>query len=99
MPHLSRYYTLHVIVRGIRIWPQYAAKCYKNASKFFPDVKLLVALTSKKILLLRAYFLGLKNRGNRGTVVGVGINGLKCGVVAVIHCLRCSAFGLARLLS
>jgi len=32
-------------------------------------------------------------------VVGVGINGLECGVVAVMHCLRCSAFGLARLLS
>jgi hypothetical protein len=48
---------------------------------------------------LRVYFLGLKNRGNGGTVVGVGINGLECGVVAVMHCLRCSAFGLARLLS
>jgi len=32
-------------------------------------------------------------------VVGVGIKGLECGVVAVMHCLRCSAFGLARLLS
>ena len=48
--------------------------------------------------LLRVYFLGL-NRGNGGTVVGVGINGLKCGVVAVMHCLRCSVFGLVRLLS
>jgi len=49
--------------------------------------------------LLRVYFLGLKNRGNRGTVVSVRINGLKCGVVAVMHCLRCLVFGLARLLS
>jgi hypothetical protein len=38
MPHLSRYYTLHVIVRGMRIWPPNAAKCCKNAGKFFPDV-------------------------------------------------------------
>jgi len=45
-------------------------------------------------LLLRVYFLELKNRGNGGIVVGVGINGLKCGVVAVMHCLCCLAFGL-----
>ena len=32
-------------------------------------------------------------------MVGVGVNDLECGVVAVMHCLRCSAFGLARLLS
>jgi len=38
MPHLSWYYTLHVIVRGMRIWPPNAAKCCKNAGKFFPDV-------------------------------------------------------------
>jgi hypothetical protein len=38
MPHLSRYHTLHVIVRGMRIWPPNAAKCCKNAGKFFPDV-------------------------------------------------------------
>ena len=25
-------------MREMRIWPQYAAKCYKNAGKFFPDV-------------------------------------------------------------
>jgi len=37
MPHLSRYYTLYVVVRGIRIWPPNAAKCCKNAGKFFPD--------------------------------------------------------------
>jgi hypothetical protein len=42
MLHLSRYYTLHVIVRGMRIQPQYAAKCYKNAGKFFPNVEKLV---------------------------------------------------------
>ena len=41
----------------------------------------------------------MKNRGNRGTMVGIGINGLKCGVMAVMHYLRCSAFGLTRLLS
>jgi len=42
MPHLSRYHTLHVVVRvvrGMRIWPLNAAKCCKNAGKFFPDVK------------------------------------------------------------
>ena len=38
MPHLSRYYTLYVIVRGVRIWPPNAAKCCKNAGKFFPNV-------------------------------------------------------------
>ena len=37
MPHLSRYYTLHVVVRGMRIWPLNAAKCCKNAGKFFPN--------------------------------------------------------------
>ena len=70
------------------------------------DLALDVATTSREdgrpapaTPLLRVYFLGLKNRGNGGTMVGVGINGLECGVVAVMHCLRCSAFGLARLLS
>ena len=41
MPQLSRYHTLHVTMREMRemrIWPQYAAKCCKNAGKFFPDV-------------------------------------------------------------
>src|SRR6202041_3072214 len=38
MPHLSRYHTLHITVRGLRIWPPNAAKCCKNAGKFFPDV-------------------------------------------------------------
>ena len=28
---------LYVIVRGMRIWPLNAAKCCKNAGKFFPD--------------------------------------------------------------
>ena len=37
MPHLSRYHMLHVVVRGMRIWPPNAAKCCKNAGKFFPD--------------------------------------------------------------
>ena len=37
MPQLSRYHTLHVAMREMRIWPQYAAKCCKNAGKFFPD--------------------------------------------------------------
>ena len=32
-------------------------------------------------------------------MVGVGINGLKCGVVAVMHCLCCLAFGLVWLLN
>jgi len=38
MLYLSRYYTLHVAVRGLRIWPLNAAKCCENAGKFFPDV-------------------------------------------------------------
>jgi hypothetical protein len=41
MPYLSQYYTLHVIVRGLRIWPPNAAKYYKNAGKFFPNVRLI----------------------------------------------------------
>ena len=45
MPHLSRYHTLHVVVRGMRIWPPNAAKCCKNAGKFFPDVDKLEAPT------------------------------------------------------
>ena len=40
------------------------------------------------IPLLRVYFLG-----NYGWCC------LECGVVAVMHCLRCLLFGLARLLS
>jgi len=40
MPHLSQYHMLHVIVRGMRIWLPNAAKCYKNAGKFFPDKTL-----------------------------------------------------------
>jgi len=40
MPHLSRYHTLHVTVRGLRIWPPNAAKCCENAGKFFPNVVL-----------------------------------------------------------
>jgi len=43
MPHLSRYHTLHVIVRGMRIWPPNAAKCCKNAGKFFPDVATIAS--------------------------------------------------------
>jgi hypothetical protein len=39
IPHLSRYHTLHVTVRGLRIWPPNAAKCCKNTGKFFPDVE------------------------------------------------------------
>ena len=38
MPHLSQYHTLYIAVRGLRIWPPNAAKCCKNAGKFFPDV-------------------------------------------------------------
>jgi len=37
MLHLSQYHTLHIAVRGLRIWPPNAAKCCKNAGKFFPD--------------------------------------------------------------
>ena len=33
---------LHVAMREMRIWPQDAAKCCKNASKFFPDVGLYI---------------------------------------------------------
>jgi len=42
MPHLSRYYTLYVTVRGLRIWPPNAAKYCENAGKFFPDVPLKI---------------------------------------------------------
>ena len=38
MPHLSRYYTLHVAMREMRIWPQDTAKYCKNAGKFFPNI-------------------------------------------------------------
>ena len=37
MPQLSRYHTLHVAMREMRIWPQDATKCCKNAGKFFHD--------------------------------------------------------------
>jgi hypothetical protein len=52
MPHLSRYHTLHVTVRGLRIWPPNAAKCCKNAGKFFPNEG---AETSRFLSLLKAY--------------------------------------------
>ena len=42
MLYLSRYYTLYVVMREMRIWPQYTAKCYKNAGKFFPDVTNII---------------------------------------------------------
>jgi hypothetical protein len=29
-------------VRGMRIWPPNAAKCCKNAGKFFPDVVFIL---------------------------------------------------------
>jgi len=45
MPHLSRYHTLHVVVRGMRIWPPNAAKCCKNAGKFFPDETIVTLST------------------------------------------------------
>ena len=37
MPHLSRYHTLHITMREMRIWPPDAANCCKNAGKFFPN--------------------------------------------------------------
>ena len=49
MRQLSRYHTLHVVMREMRemrIWPQYAAKCCKNAGKFFPDVVALRLYTN-----------------------------------------------------
>ena len=45
--------------------------------------------------LLRVYFLKLKNRGNRGTVIGIGINSLEYSVVVVIYSLYYLAFSLA----
>ena len=55
MPHLSRYHTLHVIVRGLRIWPPNAAKCCKNAGKFFPDVvKAVKRLGNPTVVLNKA---------------------------------------------
>jgi hypothetical protein len=53
MRQLSRYHTLHVVMREMRemrIWPQYAAKCCKNAGKFFPDV--ILAIVIAKIVYL-----------------------------------------------
>ena len=59
MPHLSRYHTLHVAMREMRIWPPDAAKCCKNAGKFFPDeedkktgvnkILTISAISTKKI--------------------------------------------------
>ena len=46
MPHLSRYHTLHVAMREMRIWPPDAAKCCKNAGKFFPDVAAMLTFHS-----------------------------------------------------
>ena len=57
MRQLSRYHTLHVIMREMRemrIWPQYAAKCYKNAGKFFPNV------TTIPPILIIAYTLSIR---------------------------------------
>jgi len=61
MPHLSRYHTLHVIVRRMRIWPPNAAKCCKNAGKFFPNVLLaaLDRLGRSLAIRLRSYCLFL----------------------------------------
>jgi hypothetical protein len=57
MRHLSRYHTLHVVVRGMRIWPPNAAKCCKNAGKFFPDGVLGYknAVVGLKLLEAKAY--------------------------------------------
>ena len=38
-------------MREMRIWPQYAAKCCKNAGKFFPNVS--IELNKRTTLLLR----------------------------------------------
>ena len=38
MLYLSQYYTLYIIIREMYIWPLNAAKYYKNAGNFFPDI-------------------------------------------------------------
>ena len=50
MPHLSRYHTLHVAMREMRIWPPDAAKCCKNAGKFFPDEVKRGKLSARAII-------------------------------------------------
>ena len=61
MPYLSRYYTLHVTVRGLRIWPPNAAKCCKNASKFFPDELNVKGALFNSMLLQVAILLTILN--------------------------------------
>ena len=50
MPCLSQYYMLYIIMREMPIWPQDAAKYYKNAGKFFPYVDLKFQRADKKII-------------------------------------------------
>ena len=64
MPHLSRYHTLHVRVRGMRIWPPNAAKCCKNAGKFFPDDSIVNAIGGKYLRTLRRPNKGRKYNSN-----------------------------------
>jgi hypothetical protein len=38
-------------MREMRIWPQYAAKCCKDAGKFFPNVTLVFSTLTLDIYL------------------------------------------------
>ena len=58
MPHLSRYHTLHVAMCEMRIWPRNAAKCCKNAGKFFPDVVVINASRSGQLTMFKPILIG-----------------------------------------
>ena len=38
------------------IWPQYAAKCYKNASKFFPNEYSIYKYRVSRLIRCLAYY-------------------------------------------
>ena len=56
-------------MREMSIWPQYAAKCCKNAGKFFPDLHILgpakVAIDSRSLSVFLAVW-----RRNAGHITG-----------------------------
>ena len=88
MPHLSRYHTLHVAMCEMRIWPLDAAKCCKNAGKFFPDESSLHSLSRSfffgkigiKRLILAPVVLKVVGVGGLVYIGLVGLGGF-CGVV------------------
>src|SRR5580693_10124150 len=83
MPQLSRYHTLHVEMREMRemrIWPQYAAKCCKNAGKFFPDEGVLAYGSHEALVLVLGikYLAGFSKQDNARK--NTCRNGQKCHV-------------------